>query len=271
MNPMDAKESANGIIVSVANRDKTDSYVPPAMVSLVVLAYLVIMLRYYALTLESFDGALTLSQMFNIMSIFVIGMALVLSIFYLLMSRNIKHMRRESTLRCLLANYAESVGADVRELRRIDSDIRAQEKEGSYKIRKIALVLPAALGTGALFFLDLQTYGAGMMILCWALSLVAIFAVAPALTTAPRAHEKRTLPFYEEFNRISPGIGMDTAGFERVIGARSFLLFIAVTALTAGFFLPVWAFMTFNDMNRHFMEQWYFEDSVIRSLRRAFP
>ncbi|MDD4244855.1 MAG: hypothetical protein PHI62_01615 [Candidatus Methanomethylophilaceae archaeon] len=267
---MNAKESANGIIVNVANRDKTDSYVPPAMVSLVILAYIIIMLRYYALTIESFDGALSLSQMFDIMSIFVIGMALVLSIFYLLTARNIKHMRRESTLRCLLADYAEAMGADVRNLRRMDSEIRRQEGVGSYRIRKIALVLPAALGTGSLFFLDLQVYGAGMMILCWALSLIAIFAVAPALTTAPRAHEKRTLPFYEEFNRIAPCIGMDSAGFERVIGVRSFLLFTAISALTAGLFLPVWAFMTFNDMNRHFMEQWYFEDSVIRSLRRAF-
>lgn len=72
---MNAKESANGIIVNIANRDRTDSYVPPAMVSLVILAYIIIMLRYYVLTARSFDGALTPAQMFNIMSIFVIGMA----------------------------------------------------------------------------------------------------------------------------------------------------------------------------------------------------
>lgn len=267
---MNAKESANGIIVNIANRDRTDSYVPPAMVSLVILAYIIIMLRYYVLTARSFDGALTPAQMFNIMSIFVIGMALVLSIFYLLTSRNIKHMQRESGLRCHLIDYAEAMGADVGNLRRMDSEIREQEKVRSYRIRKMMLILPAALGTGTLFFLDLRIYGAGMMILCWILSLIAIFTAAPALTTAPRAHEERTLPFYEEFNRIAPRIGTDSAGFERVLGVRSFLLFTVISALTAGLFLPVWAFMAFNDMNRHFMEQWYFEDSVIRSLRRTF-
>jgi len=267
---MDAKESANGVIVNVANRDRTDSYVPPAMVSVVILAYVVMMLRYYVLIFRSFDGSLTPSQMFNVMSIFVIGMALILSVFYLLLSRNVRHMRRESILRDHLMDYAEASGADVRELRRIGSDICSQEKEGAYRIRLVALMFPVALGVSALLLLDLQTYGIRIIVLCWALSLLAIFAVAPALTNAPRAHEKRTLPFYEEFNRISSRIGVEATGFERVIGVRSFLLFTAISALTAGLFLPVWAFMAFNDMNRHFMEQWYFEDSVVRSLRRAF-
>jgi hypothetical protein len=267
---MDVKESVNGIIINIANRDKTDSYVPPAMVSVVILAYVVIMLRYYALTFQSFDGYLMTSQMFDIMSIFVIGMALILSVFYLLLSRNVRHMRRERILRARLMDYAEASGADILGLKRIDSDICSREKERAYRIRLIVLMFPVALGIGALLLLDLQTYGIRIIVLCWILSLIAIFAVAPALTDAPRAHEKRTLPFYEEFNRISPLIGIETTEFERVIGVRSFLLFTIISALTFGLFLPVWAFMTFNDMNRHFMEQWYFEDSVIKSLRKTF-
>lgn len=272
---MELREAANGIIVNIAKREKTDTVIPPMMVVLVLLSYAVV-ITYYATTLyREYGHGIPVTQLFSLVALFMIGIGLIVALFYLLMSRNARHSERERELRHYMIEYAEAnnyvCGADISNeigrLRNIDTEILSEEDPAFHKNRLMYIGLPAIAGTLALMFVDLETYAVQLVAVCYGVSIVIAIFIAPSITVFPRQHEKRAVPFYDEFNGIAACLGIKTEKFENRIGYRSFWVFLLVSVLTLGLFVIYWGYLAFNDMNRHFLEQWYYEDTLFRSVK----
>ncbi|MFA5452716.1 MAG: hypothetical protein WC248_04010 [Candidatus Methanomethylophilaceae archaeon] len=272
---MELREAANGIIVNIAKREKTDTIIPPMMVVLVLLSYAVI-ITYYATTMyREYGRDIPITQLFSLVALFTIGIGLIVALFYLLMSRNVKHSEREKELRYYMVEYADAnnyvcgadISNDIQRLKDINTEILAEENPAFRKNRLLYIGLPAIAGTLALLFVDLETYAIQLVAICYGISIVLAMFIAPSITVFPRQHERRAIEFYDEFNDIAVCIGIKTEKFDRRIGYRSFWVFLLISALTLGAFLIYWGYLTFKDMNKHFLEQWYYEDCLFKSIK----
>lgn len=273
----DSKETANGIILNIARREKSDTFVPPSMIAVVLLAYVAVV-GYYSVELyRRYTVPMPLAQMFGLIALFSIGVGLIMAIFYILMSRNVRHSERERELRHLMIAYAEAnsrvcgadLSGDIAALNDIDGRIDAEE-DARFNPRKLLWIcVPAVIGMFMLVFTGTEKYALWIVAACYALSFITAMLLAPGITVFPHDHEKRTAEFYDRFGGTAECLGLKTVRYEKRIGYRSFWLFLALTVVTLGVFLVYWAFLTFDDMNRHFSEQWHYEDSLFISIRET--
>lgn len=266
---MDRKAAANGIISSVADRDDTDTVMRPSVAALVLGTYLVIVgLFMLRLILSMANSAPTASSLFSAAAIVVIGGTILASIFYTLLRRNSSHSEREESLRAGMIDYLEACGADVGNLRSADSGIREEERRPRRMGRIVFLLLPPVVCMAAVWFPWFQAYALPLIVATSVLSAVIVLLMAPSMTVFPRKHEDRFITFSERFNAQASALGMSLPGFQRTISYRSMPLFAMLTLITCGVFLVAWVYLMFDDMNRHFDEQRYYEDALVAEVRR---
>lgn len=269
------RDAVNGIVKSVTERERTDVRLPPLMVAIIVAAYIVVVIYYISQLYSKYDSV-PLPQIFTLTALFTVGAGLLIAIFHLLMSRNNNHLRREAELRMHMIEYAEacnfSCGADLspytEKLRMIDADIRDKEIFESDRVKLIVLILPLLIG--ALLIALIGKTDVFITIVCgsFGVSLLLAIIISPTITTFPMMHELRNLVFYKEWNKdVAPILGLSSEPVERTIGYRSFWLSLILTIVTVGFFAVFWIYAMFRDMNAHFEEQWYFEDSLLKDIR----
>lgn len=270
----EVRDAANKIIRAILSRERTDIRLPPVMVSIIILAYVVIII-YYAKDMFSRYDSVPLPQLFTLIAMFTIGAGLLIAIFYLLMIRNAKHAEREKELRSAMIEYAESnnilCGSDIAEwverLKAIDADICEKEKIEFNWFYLILIMVPILIGT----VIVILTGDTDRLLTIVGISFLASLAVAilvtPTITTFPMKHELRALVFFKEWNSSSVSLGLPFEQVDRTIGYRSFWVSLILTVLTLGIYWIFWAYAMFRDMNRHFEEQWYFEDNLLKSLR----
>ncbi|NLL94405.1 MAG: hypothetical protein GX224_01405 [Thermoplasmatales archaeon] len=267
--------AANEIIEGILSRERTDIVLPPAMVAFVVLTYVAIAIAYVAEVVKTHGADIPPAQTFGLSAIYLIGNGLVLAVFYLLITRNRWHSKRESGLRKSLIRYAEacnlSCGADITpqiaRLKAADAEVDAVD-ESKLAGRKMAYALiPMAFGSMVLAAVDTAQNAIWVFVFLYGVSLLILLAMAPSVTEFPRHHEMAAIGFAEEFRHVAPFLGISAVPHGRTMGYRSFWLFVVLTALTAGFFVAAWAYLAFRDMNWHFTVQWRYEDEILRSVR----
>ena len=99
-------------------------------------------------------------------------------------------------------------------------------------------------------------------------SLLALMLTIRGVTNFAYNHEKRWIEFLVPFEKALSALNVKVpTTFTKQVGFRSFVLFLALSVLTGLLFLPIWAYLLFKDMNKHFVEQWIWENSLIRTLR----
>lgn len=266
---------ANDIIETIVSREKTDLVLPPAMVAFVILSYVAIVLSYLRTVIITYGRDVPAAQAFGISALYLIGNGLVLAFFYLLMTRNKRHSRRESHLRKSLLKYAESCnlscGADlttsIETLKSMDMEMDRKENLELSHGRIIYALIPMAFGSVILAAVDLTTNYVLVFSGLFIISIILLLAIAPSVTEFPRKHEMAAIDFAEEFHKIAPFLGISAKPHARTMGFRSFILFVILSVLTAGLFIALWAFLVFRDMNWHFIVQWSYEDGILRSIR----
>jgi hypothetical protein len=272
---MDRREAANYIIMNIAGRDRHDMILYPGMIAVVMLSYLSIFSFYIASLFSRYGRDVPWEQMFGAFALLVMGVSIILAIFYLLMTRNAYHSRRESSLRKAMASYIEAnacvCGTDVtiyaEKLRRMDSKFDSEERMGNPRILMIWIVIPALAGFLLMWIPDLRDNALIIVIVTFLMSLILAAVISPHTTSFASEHDKRTKEFTAAFCDACRTLGIKLVPTSKTVGRRSFRLFILLTAVTFGFFSIVWVYFVFNDMNKHFLEQWRFEDSLLRTVR----
>lgn len=271
-----SREAGNRIIMNITDRDRSDLVLYPAMIAVVILSYLVILLLYVLSVLREYGSDLPpLDQIFGVLALLLMGVSILLAVFYLLMIRNKNHSKRESDLRKAMTEYIDTncftCGQDltsyVEKMKRLDSKFDMEEKMGNPKKQIFWIALPALLGFLLMWIPSLRDYVVYVLLGCFALSIIVALIIAPHVTTFAREHDKRTKEFTYAFCEAYRSMGTNLVPTSKTVGYRSFFLFGILTVITIGAFSVVWIYLVFSDMNKHFMEQWKFEDRLLRSVR----
>jgi len=273
---MSSKEVANEIITNIYERDKCDMLVEPILVTVVLGSYLVFTISYaisQAGRLQSLadDGLLAM----HVATFLTLGILVVMSVFFLLMSRNEKHSQREDDLRDSMIRYLEEINhlqgknldSYIAEMKKIDKKILSKERPAPARKWGMIIVAPLILMVLSSFS---ETNPMAVPVLALALltSLLALILTIRGVTNFSYNHEKRWIEFLVPFEKALRVLNIKSSNnFNKQVGFRSFILFLALSVLTGWLFLPIWAYLLFKDMNKHFVEQWVWENSLIRGLR----
>ena len=274
MTDAEIRDATNRVLESIAGRESTDIRIPPSMVALIMITY-VIVTAYYVASLYSRYEIIPPQQMFTMAALFAIGAALVIAMMYTLTTRNTKHSKRESELRASLIEYAElnnhicgyDLTGQVEGMKNANETILLEERMDS-RPSVIPITIPVIISLVLLCFADLREHLIPIIAACYVVALVISVLFNPNLTRFPRQHDVRSKGFYEWFDSIAPYLGIEDCQYVTTIGYRSFWLFLFLSIITAGLFLVYWVYLMFRDMNRHFDMQWAYEDNIFRSLRK---
>lgn len=271
----DSREVANRILLNIHKREGTDTVIDPKLVLVVMVSFLVIvnyMLVSLFLSTRSTDLEL-LDVFFNLGLYMVLHLLIVLAGFYLLMRRNERHSAREAELRAHIIDYFRcyveqgDIQKPLRGMIEMDRLIRRKERPVSSKKAALVIALPLA-GTILMIEPWLSTLALALALAFYLVAFLALLYVIRNVTNLSFDHDRRWITFQKHVVKAADSIGLRLeCTCRRTVGMRSFVVFIFVSYVTGGLFFPIWIWLLLRDMNRHFQEQWAFEESLIDGLR----
>lgn len=275
MSAMRTVDAGNKIIMNIGDRDRSDLVMYPLMVAVVLFSYLAILIYYVFNLFSKYRGDVPYDHMFGVLALLLMGTSLILAMFYLLMVRNANHSKREATLRDGMIEYIEAnglmetvdVSQHLKKLKGLDERYKREEKLGNPKKNIIWIALPALSGFLLMWIPALREFSVYIIIFCYIMSIIIALVVAPHVTTFAAKHDKRTREFTEAFCNAYRVFGVKLTPTSKTVGYRSFPIFAILTIVTLGFFSIYWVYTIFSDMNKHFIEQWRFEDHLMRNVR----
>ena len=274
---MDSVKACNRIIMNITDRDRSDMILYPLMIAVVLVSYIAIFVYYTMSVFGKYSGMPPWEHMFGVLALLLMGISLILAVFYLLMVRNANHSKREAELRKALIDYVEFFGsrkgADVsqhlKNLKGLDTKYLREERIGNPKRDILWVAAPGIVGFLMMFIPQLESFILPLIAACFFLSIVIALIVIPDVTTFGLKHDKRSMEFTSVFcNAVRP-LNVKLTPMSKSVGYRHFLIFAVLTLITLGAFSIVWTYTIFGDMNKHFQEQWKFEDHLFRMVRNT--
>jgi hypothetical protein len=272
---MDSVKACNRIILNITDRDRSDMILYPLMIAVVLVSYIAIFVYYTISVFERYSGMPPWEHMFGVLALLLMGISLILAVFYLLMVRSANHSRREADLRKALIDYVEFFGSrkgadvsqHVKNLKGLDERYLRDERIGNPKRDILWVAAPGILGFMMMFIPQLEDHILLLISGCFLLSVIIALIVIPDVTTFGLKHDKRSLEFTSAFSNAVRPLNMKVVPMSKSVGYRNFGVFAILTLITLGAFSVVWTYMIFGDMNKHFHEQWKFEDHLFRMVR----
>jgi|GEM_PF-1356176 len=272
---MDSVKACNRIILNITDRDRSDMILYPLMITVVLVSYIAIFVYYTISVFERYSGMPPWEHMFGVLALLLMGISLILAVFYLLMVRSANHSRREADLRKALIDYVEFFGSrkgadvsqHVKNLKGLDERYLRDERIGNPKRDILWVAAPGILGFMMMFIPQLEDHILLLIAGCFLLSVIIALIVIPDVTTFGLKHDKRSLEFTSAFSNAVRPLNMKVVPMSKSVGYRNFGVFAILTLITLGAFSVVWTYMIFGDMNKHFHEQWKFEDHLFRMVR----
>jgi hypothetical protein len=272
---MDSVKACNRIILNITDRDRSDMILYPLMIAVVLVSYIAIFVYYTLSVFEKYSGMPPWEHMFGVLALLLMGISLILAVFYLLMVRSANHSKREADLRRALIDYVEFFGSrkgsdvsqHVKNLRGLDAKYLREEKIGNPKRDILWVAAPGIVGFLLMFIPQLESYILPLIAGCFFLSVVIALIVIPDVTTFGLKHDKRSLEFTSAFSNAVRPLNMKIVPMSKSVGYRNFGVFAILTLITLGAFSIIWTYTIFGDMNKHFQEQWKFEDHLFRMVR----
>ena len=272
---MDSVKACNRIILNITDRDRSDMILYPLMIAVVLVSYVAIFVYYTLSVFGRYDGVPPWEHMFGVLALLLMGISLILAVFYLLMVRSANHSKREADLRKALIDYVvffgsrkgSDVSQHVKNLKGLDEKYLRDERIGNPKRDILWVAAPGILGFMLLFIPQLEDHILTLIAACFLLSVIIALIVIPDVTTFGSKHDKRSLEFTSAFSNAVRPLNMKIVPMSRSIGYRNFGLFAILTVITLGAFSIIWTYTIFGDMNKHFREQWKFEDHLFRMVR----
>jgi len=186
---------------------------------------------------------------FAIISVYAILVLGAIAIYYLIDRRN-NHFRRQQQLYKTLGAYmstreAANPGQDASKLSQLTEDSMFEERDR-----------PAGLWAILYLFVTPIT------------SLI----VAYDLTVDMRRHEERQLAYHTALTKALAEIGAQPQSIPSPnFHKRDALLYLILTAITAGLFWIYWFYILLKDYNQHFRAQAMEEDAILTILKPRRP
>ena len=272
---MDSVKACNRIIMNITDRDRSDMILYPLMIAVVLISYIAIFVYYTLSVFGKYNGMPPWEHMFGVLALLLMGISLILAVFYLLMVRSANHSKREADLRAALIDYVEFFGSrkgtevsqHVRNMKGLNDRYLREERIGNPKRDIIWVAAPGIIGFLLMFIPQLEDYILLLIAGCFLLSVVIALIVIPDVTMFGSKHDKRSMEFTAAFSNAVRPLNMRIVPMSKSIGYRSFGVFAILTFITLGAFSVVWMYLIFGDMNKHFQEQWKFEDHLFRMVR----
>lgn len=274
---MDSKKAGNRIIRCTCLSEKTDILLNPLMILIAVVSYLVFAFYYLTIVREiEIEWKLPLHFVIAAYSLVVIGVALSMVTYHLILIRNYAHSEREKDLRRYLISYldirstAENIDItdDLNRLVEIDADISQHE----YPVRPrrmLCLILIPVTIIFASLSIDVMHNNLGEVTMITMILILSIgLMTVPEVTSFPYDHERHFAEFHDCMRLASEKIGLDTVRFEPTVPMRSFERSFKLSICTLGVYSIFWAYLLFKDTNEHFRNQRIVENDFIDGMRK---
>ena len=255
------------IVMDIKRRDTTDVRIYPFLIAAVVLAFVGTAL-FGLLT----NGSRTGEEHANYMlGVTIVTVGILLSLMYLLISRNYKHARRDADLAvhmCMLAQQLESdhMFGDGKTLRMMSQSVPSVKLQKVFYGVFVVALIPALAGTCYLVLNGPTASTVSMANTMYAASLILTAAALVLNIGFPKKHETEFMEFTDLFCEGVSYAGGRAPRYQPVIGVRHWALMLMLTLATLFLFFPVWIYMSMRDMNRHLDQQWAYEEDLVRFL-----
>ncbi|MFA6710913.1 MAG: hypothetical protein WCR24_05275 [Candidatus Methanomethylophilaceae archaeon] len=274
---MDSKEAGNKVIRCTCFSEKTDVLLNPLMIIIAVVSYLVFAFYYLTIVREiEIEWTLPLHFVIAAYGLVVIGIALSMMTYHLILIRNYAHSKREKDLRRYLISYLNTRSAakdiditdDLARLIEIDADI-SQHEDPTRPRKMLCLILIPVTIVFASLAIDVMHNNLGEVTMVTMILILSIgLMTVPEVTSFPYDHEQHFAEFHERMRLVSERVGLDTVRFEPTVPLRSFDRLAKLSVCTLGVYSVFWAYLLFKDTNEHFRNQRIVENDFIDKMRK---
>lgn len=292
------KTTKQRVINAVARRKSTDTIVPYS----IVWAYITLWLAEIALSIFTTLYVLSKVNISNLdnwrdvygvytieryvaASLSILGVAILLYLYYIFIRRQNEHYIRERDLRAAIIPLVSAAAASHERPYILEGDLwmmrnmhRVAERHRAPWFWVLAAMMPTILSLGIYLTtlsdsgLELTQAYAAIALLAIALillvSVILMFYMYWFLGKEMFDHDLRWRSFsVAAGNALSKlGFACSTPYWTNSLPKRSFGLYLFLAFFTLGIFMLYWLYALAKDPNDHFKSQWEFEDSLLRAL-----
>lgn len=267
-------DATEKVLKTILGRTWTDLIFRPSLVIVAIASYLIFATYYihqvHTFTLPSSDPDTLIGDTF----ILLIGSLVIVLIVLILMIGNNAHEKHEVSLRRDIIEYlrirqqkdAPDISSTLDELISIDDSVKydAVQKKEKYNLLFILLVLSVFIVLSLIP--DLGIYQEIFMILNYIMAIGVVMIAIPSMSTFILKHEKGTVRFCDKLCDLSDELQLGIVPLDIKEVHIPLNRYRFYTVITLGLFGVYWLTRVFAIRNRHYMEQWYFEDCLFISL-----
>ncbi|MDD3379216.1 MAG: hypothetical protein PHG86_04440 [Candidatus Methanomethylophilaceae archaeon] len=270
----DLIDATDRVLKTILGRTWTDLFFRPSLVLVVIFSYIFYaayyIYRVHTHSLTSSDPDVLLGDTF----ILLIGSLVIVLIVVILMFGNTAHEKHESALRKDMIEYVKvrqdddscDVSSTISDLIAIDESI-ADLKNRKKDTHNLLFILMVAIVFILLSLIpNMGLYQEVFMILNYLLTICIVMVALPSLSTFLADHEKGTVKFCDKLCEISDVLGLGVVSLDVKIIDIPMKKYRIYAIATLGVFGIYWLIRIFAIRNKHYMEQWYFEDCLFISL-----
>jgi hypothetical protein len=270
----DLIDATDRVLKTILGRTWTDLIFRPSLVLVVIFSYIFYatyyIYRVHTSSLISSDPDMLVGDTL----ILLIGSLVVVLIVVILMFGNTAHEKHESALRRDLIKYVkvrqdngtDGLSSTLSELIAIDGNIIDIKKKKKDTINLFFILVVATVFIILSLIPKLGLYQEIFMILNYILTIGIVMITLPSLSTFLSEHEKGTVRFCSKLCEISNVLELGIVPLDVEPIKMPLKKYRIYTIVTLGAFGIYWLTRVFAIRNKHYMEQWYFEDCLFVSL-----
>lgn len=270
----DLIDATDRVLKTILGRTWTDLVFRPSLVLVVIFSYIFYATYYiYRVHVSSLTSS-NPDMLVGDTLILLIGSLVVVLIVVILMFGNTAHEKHESALRKDLIEYLKirqandtiDLSSTISELISIDEsavDIKNKKKD---TVNLLFILIVATVFISLSLIPNLGLYQEIFMILNYLLTIGIAMIALPSLSTFLSDHEKGTVRFCDELCKVSDVLGLGIVPLDLKTVDMPLQKYRIYTVVTLGIFGIYWLTRVFAIRNKHYMEQWYFEDCLFVSL-----
>ncbi len=267
-------DATEKVLKTILGRTWTDLIFRPSLVIVAIASYLIFATYYihqvHTFTLPSSDPDVLIGDTF----ILLIGSLVIVLIVLILIIGNNAHEKHEAALRKDIIEYlkirqqrdADDISSILDELISIDDSVKDDPGQKREKYNLLFILLVVSVFIILSLIPDLGIYQELFMILNYVVTIGVVMIAVPSISTFILKHEKGTVKFCDKLCDLSDELQLGIAPLDLEEVHMPLKRYRIYTAVTLGLFGVYWLTLVFAIRNRHYMEQWYFEDCLFISL-----
>ena len=202
-----------------------------------------------------------------------IQMFVIMAILFQMYRRLGTHAQRDKLWRQSLIQFANRMGADTVGLCELDRRIARREH---FLLTPVIIALMAAMFVYCVIlfvyytprwaFTDDTVYLEDPMYIGIILCLIQLALIFFKILTYAYKHEKRQCEFTLELSKCLSQVGVAVPPMIRIVSHHNILFHIILLIFTFGLYIIWLGFQLFKGMNQHLMNQWVFENEMLRVI-----